>query len=82
MSKVPRDEICPVCGGACQLCSNPDWDGDNCPEGRDGCDGECKSIIDCTYCKGEGMVTFAKMERYVRKISNIKWGVKKEMAKG
>jgi hypothetical protein len=40
-------------------------------------DGDCGYISACSYCKGEGMVTFAKMERHVRKQSNIKWGEKK-----
>jgi len=78
MSKVPRDEICPKCEGFGHLCNNPDWDEDHCPEGREECDGECKSMITCSYCKGEGMVTFAKMERHVRRMSKITWGEPKK----
>jgi len=78
MAKVPRDHECPHCQGSGELCNNPNYDEDACPEGKDCCDGPCEYIVKCSYCKGEGMVTFAKMERHARKMSKIVWGVTKK----
>ena len=78
MTKVPKDEICPQCGGLETLCSHPEYDGDHCPERKDCCDRPCKYILDCPTCKGEGLVTFAQMNRYVLKQSKITWGKEKK----
>ena len=81
MSKVPREYECPICHGSGEMCDHPEYDEDQCPAGFGECDYPCTHIIDCTYCKGEGMVTFAKMERHVRKTSKITWGKKSKKVK-
>jgi hypothetical protein len=80
MSKVPREYECPVCEGHGSLCSHDGADGEHCPKGYDSCDedSDCGHISACSYCKGEGMVTFSKMERHARKTSKIKWGEPKK----
>lgn len=72
--RVPRDELCPECGAIGTLCSHSDYDGDSCPDKREDCDVPCPHIMTCPTCKGEGMVTFAVMERHARKMAAITWG--------
>lgn len=73
--RVPREYECPVCNGSGSLCNNPNYDEDYCPEGHDCCAGDCGSIVPCDYCAGEGMVTFAKMNRHAKKMAKILWGI-------
>jgi hypothetical protein len=77
MSKVPREYECPVCLGFGSLCNNPDFDEDYCPEGHEDCTDPCASLVECVFCKGEQMVTFAKMNRHAKKRAAIVWGNKK-----
>ena len=79
-SKVPKEYECPVCHGSGEMCDHPEYDEDHCPDDLDECDHPCTHIVDCTYCKGEGMVTFAKMNRPAKKMAAIVWGINKPKA--
>lgn len=71
--KVEKEYECPICWGMHTLCVHNAYDEDHCPLCKEDCEG-CPYSIVCNYCKGEGMVTFAKMNAHAKKMAAIVWG--------